>query len=98
MNQLVRAAPQMVPEARVVETLLITPTEEPRDVATRHIGSLPRSLRALLGVTGVRDARGSRLASYLLFEAGYTQELIAIGYRDAMRRAEEIKAFLPPSG
>jgi NTE family protein len=97
MNQLVGAAPALVPGARSIETLLITPSEDPRDVAARHIGSLPRSLQALLGVTGVRDARGSRLASYLMFEADYTQELIALGYQDAMARAGEIRAFLAPS-
>ena len=98
LNQLVSVAPQVVPGARLVETLLITPSEDPRDIAARHIGSLPRSIQALLGVTGVRDARGSRLASYLMFEADYTQELIALGYRDAMARASEITAFLTPTG
>ena len=98
MNMLVRAAPKLVPGARVVETMLITPSEEPRDVAARHIGKLPRSLRALFGVTGVRDARGARLASYLLFESDYTQELIALGFKDAMRQSEQIKAFIAPAG
>jgi NTE family protein len=96
MNQLVEAAPQLVPGARRVDTLLLTPSEDPREIAARHIGSLPRSLRALLGVAGVRDARGSRLASYLMFEADYTQELIALGYKDAMGRSGEIRDFLAP--
>jgi NTE family protein len=96
VNQLVGCAPQLVPGSQVIRSLLITPSEDPRDVAARHIGALPRSLRALLGVTGARDARGSRLASYLMFEADYTQELIAIGYRDSMQLAGEIRAFLEP--
>ena len=96
VNQLVGCAPQLVPGSQVIESMLITPSEDPRDVAARHIGSLPRSLRALLGVAGARDARGSRLASYLMFEADYTQELIAMGYRDAMLLAGEIRAFIGP--
>jgi len=96
VNQLVGFAPQLVPGSRVIESMLITPSEDPRDVAARHIASLPRSLRALLGVAGARDARGSRLASYLMFEADYTQELIAIGYRDAMLLGSEIRAFIGP--
>jgi NTE family protein len=94
VNQLLRCDPQSMPGAQQIETLLITPSEDPRDIAAKHIGSLPRSLRALLRVTGARDVHGSRLASYLMFESSYTQELIALGYRDAMQRSGEIVAFL----
>ena len=37
---------------------------------------------------------GANLASYLLFERGYCNELIELGYNDTMRRREEVEAFL----
>ena len=35
-----------------------------------------------------------QLARYLMFESGYTRELIRRGYMDAMRRREELEVFM----
>ena len=35
-----------------------------------------------------------QLVSYLLFESGFTRELIDMGFRDAMEVEEDLKAFL----
>lgn len=94
VNLLVRHVPQAVPGARHVDTLLMQPSQDPAAIAQRHISCLPRSVRAFLRVGGARGARGARLASYLMFEAPYTQELIALGYQDALARGPELVAFL----
>jgi NTE family protein len=35
-----------------------------------------------------------QLVSYLLFESGFTRELIDMGFRDAMGMEDEIRTFL----
>ncbi len=84
-------------QLRPVEALIIAPTQRLDDIAAQHQGSLPVAVRALLrgmGVSGEgRDARGAALASYLLFEAPYTRELMSLGMADTLARQAEVRAF-----
>lgn len=81
-----------------VQLLAITPTQSIDDIAIRHIDKLPRAVRVLLSTLGVRSStstpRDGALASYLLFEQGYTRELMALGRKDALTRRDEIAAFM----
>jgi len=93
-NELVHAAPQAARGGRPIETLMLAPSVDPRELAARHAGEMPRGLRALLRVIGGRDVSGDQLASYLTFEAGYTRALIELGYRDAMEARTALMAFM----
>jgi len=93
-NELVHAAPPAARGGRPIETLMLAPSVDPRELAARHAGEMPRGLRALLRVIGGRDVSGDQLASYLTFEAGYTRALIELGYRDAMEARTALMAFM----
>jgi NTE family protein len=94
MNDLVRNAPQAAHGERVIETLMLAPSVDPREIAARHVGEIPHGLRALLRVIGGRAESGTQLASYLLFESGYTRALIELGYHDAMQARLPLLAFM----
>jgi NTE family protein len=77
-----------------VEFLVMTPSRDVNEIARRHARELPQSLRTLMRAMGANTPASTMLLSYLLFERGFTRELIALGYEDARARAEEIRAFL----
>jgi len=85
-----------IPGRRPVEVLIVNPSGDLTAAARRHAAELPRSMRMLLRTVGANDAAGAELLSYLMFERGFTRELIAMGYTDAMARAAELRAFVAP--
>jgi NTE family protein len=79
---------------RPLDLLVISPSERLDVIAARHVDALPGAVRHLLGGSKVAaDVKGGALASYLLFESGYTRELMALGRADAMKQRDEVLRF-----
>jgi NTE family protein len=79
---------------RRIDMLVILPSRDLSEIARHHVDSLPRTLRVLLRTMGAMNTGGGQLMSYLLFQDTYTRELIALGYQDAMKRADDLMSFL----
>jgi NTE family protein len=79
---------------RRIDMLVMLPSRDVSEIARHHISSLPRALRVLLRTMGALNTGGGQLMSYLLFQDSFTRELIALGYQDAMKRSDDLLAFL----
>src|SRR5687767_12483712 len=77
-----------------VDMMVMLPSRDLSEIARHHVASLPRALRILLRTMGAMNTGGGQLMSYLLFQDTFTRELIALGYQDAMKRSDDLLAFL----
>jgi NTE family protein len=79
---------------RYIDALIMLPSRDIREIAIRHLHEMPRPVQLLMRGLGALNYGGRQLASYLLFEQGYTRELIKLGYEDGLSRREQIQAFM----
>lgn len=91
-------APERLPKSglKPIETLVVRPSRDLRDLTREHMHEIPRAVRLLLRSLG-GWGRDWRMASYLLFESAYCRALIELGYRDGCALQRELRAFLLPS-
>lgn len=98
INQLIDSVPPgergALTRMRPIDTMLVVPSRDLREIAHRHRRAMPVPVRMLLrGIRG-ESTNESRLLSFLLFEEEYTRELIELGYADAMRIKDELRDFV----
>jgi NTE family protein len=99
INQLIDSVPPdhrgpRLSRMRPIDTMVIVPSEDLRELAHRHREALPVALRTLLwGISGRGRGEG-RLLSYLMFEQAYTRDLIDLGYRNAMAVSDQLQDFI----
>lgn len=79
---------------RPIDVMVIAPSQRIEPIAARHVKQLPAAVRAILAPLGADQTRGAAFASYLLFEAEYTSELIALGEADTYAQRDKVEAWL----
>jgi NTE family protein len=101
VNRLVAMMPEETrqkADLKHVEVLVISPSESIDKIAARHAAELPWTIRVLLRLMGAQQSSSATLVSFLLSEKKYCSALIDLGYRDAMKRRDEIVRFLELPG
>lgn len=97
INQTLHVLPQAVRAElpfRTVEVLSLQPSASLDALAQAHVHTLPTPILRVLEGLGALQGTGAALASYLLFEPGFVQALMALGQADVQARADEIQTFL----
>ena len=79
---------------RPIDTMLVVPSRDVRELAEKHRAELPFAIRALLRGVGGKSPGENKLLSFLLFEQAYTRELIKLGYEDARKVSDELRDFV----
>lgn len=79
---------------KVIDTMVVVPSEDIREIALRHRREFPLAVRLMLRGMGGLHHSGGQLLSYLLFESGYCRELVELGYKDAMNQADKLLEFI----
>ncbi|PIE42027.1 MAG: Patatin [Gammaproteobacteria bacterium] len=78
---------------RPIECLVISPSQCLDQIANRYAYTLPPTIRFFLRGIGATRSSGSSVLSYLLFERLFCNDLIELGYHDAMEVKDSIAAF-----
>lgn len=83
---------------RSVDVMSIQPSQSLDALAQVHLRELPAATRHALSGLGILRGGGGTLASYLLFEPGFVQTLMALGESDAHAKKAELTAFFASAG
>ncbi len=97
LGQLPREVAGVLPY-RSVQVMAMHPSESLDALAQAYCHTLPSATRNTLAGLGAMDSKngesgGASLASYLLFEPGFTQALMELGQRDAYAKKSDLLAF-----
>lgn len=76
-----------------VKLLLLRPSQNLGKMANQFEPNLPRTFRFMTRGLGTKETRSNDLLSMVMFQQDYISELLALGYKDAEARMDEIDTF-----
>ena len=79
---------------RIVDLVVIRPSQDLGKLVARYEPRLPRAFRFFTRSLGTRETTSPDLLSLLMFQPDYLQKLIEIGEADAEARIAEIGALV----
>lgn len=79
---------------RQIDYLVISPSQDVREIVAKYVQNFPKSVRILLKGIGALAREGRPLMSYLMFDAPFCKELMELGYQDGMAAREQILQLL----
>ena len=79
---------------RQIDYLVISPSQDVREIVAKYVHNFPKSVRILLKGIGALAREGRPLMSYLMFDAPFCKELMELGYQDGMAAREQILQLL----
>jgi NTE family protein len=81
---------------RLVEHVLVRPSEDLGKLANRYEVDLPRAFRWMVRGLGTQQVRSNDLLSLILFDGAYARGLMDLGEADAAAQGEAISALVSP--
>lgn len=95
MNEVLRRVPKEKRDGmRVVDLMVMRPSQDLAKIAAEYEPRLPRAFRLLTRGLGTRETKTPDVLSMLMFQDDYAKRLMALGESDAERRGEELDRFL----
>jgi NTE family protein len=94
LNHVLSKKPDANGKLQVIDHLIVSPSKDIADLALKHYKTLPKGFRIALTFLGLNRGNSRRFISYLMFIEAFCQELIELGYRDAMKQRRELQKFL----
>jgi NTE family protein len=95
MNKILGEVPKEKRDGlRIVDILVVRPSQDLGRIAKEYEPRLPRAFRFLTRGTGTKATRSPDFLSLLMFQDDYISRLIELGEADAASRSDEIEAFL----